>query len=68
MTRARFQAQNTHNSPFKRRSFLQDLINFAIWTHFRFTVSFRDVEDLLDEWGIAVSNKSIRCWALKFAP
>ena len=32
----------------------------------RFTLSFRDVEDLLAERGIGVSNETIRCWFLKF--
>jgi hypothetical protein len=31
-------------------------------------VSYRDVEDLLAERGLIVSNESIRCWVLKFAP
>lgn len=31
-------------------------------------MSFRDVEDLLAERGVEVSNESIRCWALKFGP
>jgi len=34
----------------------------------RFTLSYRDVEDLLAERGLIVSNESIRRWVLKFGP
>ena len=32
----------------------------APWMYLRFTLSFRDVEELLAEWGIAVTDESIR--------
>jgi hypothetical protein len=35
--------------------FPSEVINQAIWLYLRFTLSFRDVEDLLAERGIAVS-------------
>jgi putative transposase len=34
----------------------------------RFTLSFRDVEDLLAERGIAVSDETVRCWVNYFGP
>jgi transposase-like protein len=34
----------------------------------RFTLSYRDVEDLLAERGLEVSNETIRRWMLKFGP
>lgn len=51
---------------FKRHRFPPDVIRYAVWAYFRFTMSFRDVEDLLAERGVIVSNESIRCWTLKF--
>ena len=36
------------------------------WLYARFTLSFRDVEDLLAERGIDVSNETVRRWFLKF--
>src|SRR5450631_887985 len=51
---------------FKRRRFPPDIIRQAVWLYFRFTLSFRDVEEVLSERGIDVSNETIRCWALKF--
>ena len=37
-----------------------------MWLYFRFTLSYRDVEDLLAERGLMVSNESIRLWVYKF--
>jgi putative transposase len=38
----------------------------AIWLYFRFSLSYRDIEDLLAERGIDVSYETIRRWVLKF--
>jgi transposase-like protein len=38
----------------------------AIWLYFRFTLSFRDVEDLLAERGITVSYETVRRWVNHF--
>lgn len=40
----------------------------AVWLYFRFTLSLRDVEELLAQRGIEVSYETIRCWAMKFGP
>jgi hypothetical protein len=45
-----------------------DVIRQAVWLYHRFTLSYRDVEDLLAERGLTVSNESIRRWVLKFGP
>ena len=41
-------------------------IQHAIWLYCRFTLSFRDVEDLLAERGLEVSYETVRRWVLKF--
>jgi transposase-like protein len=41
---------------------------YAVWLYFRFTMSFRDVEELLAQRGIEVSYETIRCWTTKFGP
>jgi len=51
---------------FKRDRFPPAIIQHAVWLYARFTLSFRDVEDLLAERGIDVSNEIIRRWFLKF--
>jgi putative transposase len=44
------------------------IIQQAIWLYLRFTLSFRDVEDLLAERGIAVSYERVRRWVNHFGP
>jgi len=51
---------------FKRHRFPPEVIQHAVWLYARFTLSYRDVEDLLAERGIEVSNETVRRWFLKF--
>jgi hypothetical protein len=51
-----------------RHRFPPDVIRHAVWLYLRFTLSYRDVEDLLAQRGLMVSNESIRRWVLKFGP
>jgi len=44
------------------------IIQEAIWLYARFTLSFRDVEDLLAERGITVSYETVRRWVQHFGP
>ena len=48
--------------------FPPEIIQHAIWLYLRFTLSFRDVEDLLSERGITVSYETIRRWVNHFGP
>jgi transposase-like protein len=38
----------------------------GVWLYFRFTLSFREVEEMLAQRGIEASYETVRCWALKF--
>jgi putative transposase len=40
---------------FERHRFPADVIRHAVWVYFRFSLSFRDVEELLAQRGIEVS-------------
>ena len=53
---------------FKRHRFPPDVIRYAVWLYFRFTLSIRDVEELLAQRGIDVSREAVRCWVNKFGP
>ena len=53
---------------FERHRFPPDVIRYAVWLYFRFTLSIRDIEELLAERGIEVSRESVRCWVIKFGP
>src|SRR3981081_1846698 len=51
-----------------RHRFPPDIICHAVWLYLRFTLSYRDVEDLLAARGLGVSYETVRRWVLKFGP
>ncbi len=51
---------------FNRHRFPPDVIRLAVWLYFRFTLSFRDGEEMLAQRGIEASHETVRCWTLKF--
>ena len=51
---------------FKHHRFPPEIIRHSIWLYARFTLSFRDVEDMLAERGVDVSYETVRRWFLKF--
>jgi len=53
---------------YRRHRFPPSIIQHAIWLYLRFTLSYRDVEDLLAERGLDVSYETVRRWVLKFGP
>jgi putative transposase len=53
---------------YKGYRFPLEIIQQAIWLYVRFTLSFRDVEDLLAERGIMVSYETVRRWVNHFGP
>ena len=55
-------------SRYRCHRFPPQIISHAVWLYHRFTLSFRDVEDLLAERGVTVSYESIRRWGRKFGP
>ena len=46
--------------------FPPEIISHAVWLYFRFSLSFRDVEELLAQRGIVVTYETVRQWCLKF--
>jgi putative transposase len=53
---------------YARHQFPAVLIQHAVWLYLRFTLSYRDVEDLLAERGINVSYETVRRWVRKLGP
>ncbi len=51
---------------FKRHRFPADIIRHSAWLYARFTLSYRDVEEMLAERGLDVSYETVRRWFLKF--
>ena len=53
---------------YRRHRFPPIVIQHAVWLYLRFTLSYRDVEELLAARGLDISYESVRSWALKFGP
>jgi len=53
-------------NPYRGHRFPPEVISHAVWLYHRFTLSFRDIEELLAVRGIQTSYESIRRWCMKF--
>jgi putative transposase len=42
------------------------VISHCVWLYFRFSLSFRDVEEMLAMRGVSLSYETVREWCLKF--
>ena len=49
---------------YRRHRFPPVVIEHAVWLYLRFTLSYRDVEELLAERGLDLSYESVRSWVL----
>ncbi len=57
----------TDRTPYRHR-FPLSIIQYALWLYHHFSLSQRDVQELLQERGIQVSHETLRQWNIKFAP
>ena len=55
-----------HDISYRRHRFPGEIICHAVWLYYRFTLSYRDIEELLAERGIDVSYETVRRWCAKF--
>ena len=46
----------------------REIVQRAMWLYVRFTLSFREVEELLAERGIKDSYETVRRWVTDFGP
>ncbi|MEP6342616.1 MAG: hypothetical protein ABJ275_04815 [Maricaulaceae bacterium] len=53
-------------SIYARHRLHTNVIKRAVWLHFRFNLSFKDVEELILERGVEVSYETVRRWINKF--
>lgn len=51
----------------KRYRYPAQIISHCVWLYHRFSLSYRDIEEMLYFRGIAVSYESIRQWCIKFS-
>src|SRR6266478_2000866 len=53
---------------YRRHRFPPEIIQHAVWLYLRFTLSYRDVEELLAGRRLDISYETVRRWVLKFGP
>jgi transposase-like protein len=61
-------AMKSDKSIYCGRHFSPVIIGYAVWIYHRFSLSLRDVENLLAERGISVSYETIRAWCKRYGP
>ncbi|MCA9499521.1 MAG: IS6 family transposase [Nitrospira sp.] len=59
---------NKPTPSYQRHRFPPEIISHAVWLYHRFSLSFREVEELLAKRGITVTYESVRQWYQKFGP
>jgi len=57
----------TDRKPYRHR-FPLSIIQHALWLYHRFSLSERDVQELLHQRGIQISHETLRQWNIEFAP
>jgi hypothetical protein len=58
---------DTTQSLYHRHRFPAEIISHCVWLYFRFSLSFRDVEEMMAKRGVTFSYESARDWCLKFS-
>ena len=53
-------------SLYRKHRFPFEIIAHAVWLYHRFSLSFREVDELLAERGVIVSHEAVRQWCFKF--
>ena len=53
-------------SPYAGHRFPIEIISHTVWLYYRFSLSFRDIEEMLAAQGVKVTYEAIRLWCLKF--
>ena len=51
---------------YRRHRFPGEIISHCIWVYYRFSLSYRDIEEMMAQRGVKVSYETIRQWCLKF--
>src|SRR5215475_16175024 len=51
---------------YKNHRFPGEIISHGVWLYYRFSLSYRDVQELWFERGVTVSHEAVRQWCRKF--
>jgi transposase-like protein len=53
---------------YKGFRFPAEIISHCVWLYYRFSLSFRDVEEMMLQRGIVVSHETVRQWEREVRP
>lgn len=53
---------------FKGAHFPKDVILFAVFFYVRYSVSYRDLEEIMAERGVVVDHATLNRWVANFSP
>jgi putative transposase len=53
---------------FKGRHFQQEMIFQYVWWYLAYSLSYRNIEEILKDRGFEVEHSAIQCWLVHYAP
>ena len=53
-------------SLYKGHRFPPEIISYCVWLYYRFSLSYRDIEEIMAERGVKLTYETVRKWCLKF--
>ena len=53
-------------SLYKGHRFPPEIISHCVWLYYRFSLSYRDIEEIMAERGVKLTYETVRKWCLKF--
>ena len=56
----------TNSTTYPRHRYPIAVVSQVVWLYYRFSLSFRDVSDLMYERGVSLSHETVRKWCEKF--
>ena len=57
---------STYAPLYHRHRLPSEIISHSVWLLFRFALSYRDVEEIMEARGVTLTYEAIREWCLKF--
>lgn len=53
---------------FKGNQYPKDVILYAVFFYVRYAVSYRDLEEIMEERGVEVDHATLNRWVVKYSP
>ncbi|WP_221898649.1 IS6 family transposase, partial [Bathymodiolus japonicus methanotrophic gill symbiont] len=57
-----------HILSFKGTHFPKDVILYAVFFYVRYGVSYRDLEEIMEERGVEVDHATLNRWVIRYSP